>query len=733
MKPATTTNATPSCSTTVSLCATEKSNPQLPPWFGPFALVAQCFFTSWATLPLLTFCPGPRCGTRYCSLDFFLVLIGLACSNEPSVRHFYRSILPHSSAFMAVWNRQSLPDSSTLSRWLSHFSEADLAWLRQWQACVTESLPIPFQKDSCLYDQKARPWFLFDMDGTKQTTLIRSICHDSKRPPAKRRRQKSCAPGYSGRKRADAIRNRLVIQNAHTKIWLGTRGQPGNGRCSQLLDWVASTIQNYAKHAGMEQTQLVVRGDGENGHFTHVQALQNENIGYLVRAVDYSLLSDPKVQAALAAGTSVSMKTDDSQVVREVFDVPELIWQQNGIQMLTRLVVTRTKKSVDYSVGKELDDWVYEMFATNLPCDGFGCEQIVALYLKRGGFEATLSEEDREQTTDVWIHDNPFAQEAWQIVNQLVWNIRLAIGSQWEKVEPRALVCSVNTIPVPACDNSLGGLSEQALAEPNAASKTTVGNCSQEQESPEKQETKTSEVQAIQRSSKSQTPHDSKVVHLPLVVDTNSSFSKDDFQRNEEGIVHCPAGYAMYRRRQLVGNGMAKEIWCLRGSLCDKCEYWQRCRDPKAKKGHHGRAIMLDTLSHPKEAKQGGKMEPCEKVLAQDRMKAKYLRQPEHAEVGNRTKASKSDLVWYDLAARQLRMRWVEILSGQKVEVSQSEPQARPAKEPALINTQTADERAKRRRTWMRCWQRNERTSAFEIRLYGVQPNIAQWLNFQAA
>jgi hypothetical protein len=57
---------------------------------------------------------------------------------------------------------------------------------------------------------------------------------------------------------------------------------------------------------------------------------------------------------------------------------------------------------------------------------------VVALYLHRGAFEPVLADEDQEQDPDRWCSHAPAGQEAWQIVSQWAWNLRLELGHTLE-------------------------------------------------------------------------------------------------------------------------------------------------------------------------------------------------------------------------------------------------------------------------------------------------------------
>ncbi len=73
---------------------------------------------------------------------------------------------------------------------------------------------------------------------------------------------------------------------------------------------------------------------------------------------------------------------------------------------------------------------VYELFLTDLPQNAFTAADVVALYLHRGAFENALSDEDVEQDPDRWCSHSAWGQEAWHIISQWVWNLRLELGHQ---------------------------------------------------------------------------------------------------------------------------------------------------------------------------------------------------------------------------------------------------------------------------------------------------------------
>jgi hypothetical protein len=87
-----------------------------------------------------------------------------------------------------------------------------------------------------------------------------------------------------------------------------------------------------------------------------------------------------------------------------------------------------TTKKKKRQVGIIRDGVVYELFWTNLPQSAFTASDVVSLYLHRGAFETALEDEDIEQEPDRWCSYSAWGQEAWQVVAQWTWNLRLELG-----------------------------------------------------------------------------------------------------------------------------------------------------------------------------------------------------------------------------------------------------------------------------------------------------------------
>lgn len=120
-------------------------------------------------------------------------------------------------------------------------------------------------------------------------------------PPAQRRLDEVCAPGYTGRKRGETVRTRTTVRKNHTHQWVGTfsgRSGAGNGDYRGELRQAKSAISVYMQTQPLPLNQAVVRLDGQYGNGAIVADLAG--LAYVMRGKDYDLLDLPHVQARLA-------------------------------------------------------------------------------------------------------------------------------------------------------------------------------------------------------------------------------------------------------------------------------------------------------------------------------------------------------------------------------------------------------------------------------------------------
>jgi hypothetical protein len=102
--------------------------------------------------------------------------------------------------------------------------------------------------------------------------------------------------------------------------------------------------------------------------------------------------------------------------VRTLYDCADVAVGTSG-QHCRLVVATHPASEKKTRIGVERAGVVYELFLTKLPSAAFTAADVVALYLHRGAYAPTLSDEDSEQDPDRWCSHAACGQEAWQIVS----------------------------------------------------------------------------------------------------------------------------------------------------------------------------------------------------------------------------------------------------------------------------------------------------------------------------
>ncbi len=368
---------------------------------------------------------------RYEVIDFFAVLFGYAISGEHTLEDFYARLQPFAGPFMALFDRDQLPARSTLSRFLTALTEVPVEALRT--LFLDDLLSRPLSNDANekqtggLVDRAGNAWKVFDIDGTREAARQRALPQTEELPPAFRRLDEICAPGYRGRKRGQVVRTRTVISQAHSFQWLGSFGNRGNGRYRAELRWGIETIKRYLTAHQLPKESALLRLDGQYG----TGAVLSDLAGFVfvTRGKDYTVLDHPLVQARLHLPPDQLKPRPESQVVRSLYDCPDVPVGPEGVPCRV-VVATHPAGKKKSPVGVTRSGTVYELFFTQLPQDGFTPSDVVELYLHRGAFEPALADEDQEQDPGRWCSHSAWGQECWQVVSQWVWNLRLELGHQ---------------------------------------------------------------------------------------------------------------------------------------------------------------------------------------------------------------------------------------------------------------------------------------------------------------
>jgi hypothetical protein len=413
----------------VTIQTSPQGVPSPPTWFGELTVIVHFLQQQGvvAAIAERVRFARRRLG-RYEVIDFVAVLFGYAISGERTLEAFYEHLQPYASAFMALFGRERLPARSTLSRFLAALTPEPVEALRT--LFLEDALARPLgHKRECggLLDRAGGERVLFDIDGTREAARQRALPKTPELPAPQRRLDELCAPGYTGRKRGEVVRTRTTIAQAHTAQWLGTFANPGNGQFREELRRAVASIQRYSKAHDLPEERVVLRLDGQYG--TGAVMADLADFCYVMRGKDYRVLDLPQVQRRLHLPPDQQFRRPESDLVRALYDCPDVPVGPDG-QRCRVVVATHPATGRKSKVGLTRAGLVYELFFTRLPQNAFTAADVVALYLHRGAFEPALADEDQEQDPDRWCSHSPYGQDAWQIISQWVWNLRLELGHQ---------------------------------------------------------------------------------------------------------------------------------------------------------------------------------------------------------------------------------------------------------------------------------------------------------------
>jgi hypothetical protein len=420
----------------VIIQTSSESVPATPSWFGEVALIIP-YLRKQGVLSAIS--SQVRLVRRrfghYEVIDFLAVLFGYEILGERTLEEFYEQLLPLAQPFMALFDRERLPSRSALSRFLASLTWEATEALRT--LFLADLLTRPLDKErhtGQLVDRAGNARVVFDIDGTRQAARQRALPVTEELPSPQRRLNQVCAPGYTGRKRGEVVRTRTVVSQAHSYHWLGSFSNSGNGRYREELRRALTAIRGYLEAHHLSPISALVRLDGQYGTGTVITDLAG--FSFVMRGKDYTVLDRESVQSRLHLPADQQFSRPESELVRSLYDCPDVAVGPDG-QRCRVVVATHPANAQKSRVGLTRSGLVYELFFTHLPQDAFTASDVVALYLHRGAFEPVLADEDQEQDPDRWCSHAPAGQEAWQIVSQWVWNLRLELGHVLEPTPMR--------------------------------------------------------------------------------------------------------------------------------------------------------------------------------------------------------------------------------------------------------------------------------------------------------
>jgi hypothetical protein len=510
----------------VIIQTSSESVPSTPCWLGEVVLIVE-HLRKFGVLDAIT--SQVRFARRrfghYEVIDFLAVLFGYAISGERTLEEFYERLLPFAQAFMALFDREKLPSRSALSRFLASLSLEATEALRT--LFLADLLARPLDKErhtGKLVDRAGKEHVVFDIDGTREAARQRALPKTEELPAPQRRLNRVCAPGYTGRKRGEIVRTRTVVSQAHGYQWLGSFGNKGNGLYREELRRALTAIRGYLETHHLSPISALLRLDGQYGTGAVIADLAG--FPFVMRGKDYTVLDQESVQSRLHLPPDQQFSRSESGLVRQLYDCPDVPVGKTGVRCRV-VVATHPAASKKSRIGHTRKGVVYELFFTQLPQDGFTTSDVVALYLHRGAFEPVLADEDDEQDPDRWCSHSPAGQEAWQIVSQWIWNVRLELGHQLEPTGVRT--------------------TEFARAVPEA---------------------------------KAQQPPSSGYGKPTVAAPWKAGrFSGQDFALQPDGTVHCPAGQSLVAHEQRrEADGSLRVVYAASIRSCRPCPLRHQCQ-----------------------------------------------------------------------------------------------------------------------------------------------------------
>jgi hypothetical protein len=462
---------------------------------------------------------------HYEVIDFLAVLFGYAISGERTLEAFYERLMPLAQPFMALFDRERLPSRSALSRFLASLTwEATEALRTLFLADLLACPPDTERHTGSLVDRVGNEHVVFDIDGTRQAARQRALPKTEELPAPQRRLNQVCAPGYTGRKRGEVVRTRTVVSQAHSYHWLGSFGNGGNGRYREELRRVLTTIRGYLEAHQISPSSALLRLDGQYGTGAVIADLAG--FPFVMRGKDYTVLDQESVQSRLHLPADQQFSRWESGLVRQLYDCPDVAVGPEGCRC--RIVVaTHPEASKKSRIGHTRNGVVYELFFTQLPQDAFTASDVVALYLHRGAFEPLLADEDQEQDPDRWCSHSPAGQEAWQIVSQWVWNLRLELGHLLEPTPMRT-----TEFAPPIKETTAEQLPVQGYGKPAVALPWKAGH-----------------------------------------------FSGQDFALQSDGTLRCPANHALVaHERRKEADGSLRVVYAASIRSCRPCPLRDQCQ-----------------------------------------------------------------------------------------------------------------------------------------------------------
>ena len=388
----------------------------------------------------------------YCGLDVFVFLTLFFTANiNGGISATWSKLRPFAKPIAALLARKNILSNASLSRALSA-TEIDL--IRPQTLTILTEIPQTrglFSHPALrTYDANGQPWHSYDLDPTVKTLLHRPLPNAEDLPEPKRQAENCAAPGYAGRKRGELQFRRIDVQNSESGLWIHTHLSPGNGEKVTDLNLALDAVRNHRKALDLNDCRAFVRFDGEFGHVPAMSACRDRDLIFLTRLNRPHLLKDPAILKRLREATWKAVPDSLTPPQRFAADIGFLTLtadkksrQPDGKPyppIKVRVLAALFGKSGEAKRGVKLDGEQVELFATDLPPEGWPAEEVVSAYFGRTGQENRFAQEDRELGLDRIFSYHLPGQELAVIIGLMMWNQAVVEGFEQEPPPHKAPV-----------------------------------------------------------------------------------------------------------------------------------------------------------------------------------------------------------------------------------------------------------------------------------------------------
>lgn len=402
--------ATESSMAQIKTVVTRSSRPlPLPGWAATFTLIVAFLRENKLLEDLKTRCAIARQG-GYTGWDLLVAGLALFVAQDPKgIKGFSASMKDFGKRVAAVAGLKMLPASASMSRILGAACRLDEAeefvrWLLAQGCACREVLrhPLVLARDAL-----GGAWSIFDFDPSVVAMRLRALPQEADLPEAMRRSAGLGAPGYAGRKRGETQYSLAILSHSGAGLWMHVSAWAGNTPFAEAIGMAAQAVARTVGWAGLSLESTLLRFDGAGGNLPAISAVIAQGIHYLTRLGSCAVLKQPGVMEFLAAANWQPVRDSGSGPKRHATELgswalgsDEFLKETEDKQALrSRLVVSRFPAAKDgkrHGSGVEIDDWHYEVFATDLLAMAWPAPDTVTLYYGRCGQENSFAQAGQE-------------------------------------------------------------------------------------------------------------------------------------------------------------------------------------------------------------------------------------------------------------------------------------------------------------------------------------------------